>query len=102
MMRSTTQYLLVDSSAGPGDERCPRLVDQDRVDLVDDGVVVPALYTVLEAECHVVPQVVEAELVVGAVGDVRVVRPAPLSRGHLGQNGADVHAQEMVDTSHPL
>src|SRR3712207_6901915 len=44
--------------------------DEDRVDLVDDGVEVPALDQVGLAPGHVVAQVVEAELVVGAVRDV--------------------------------
>ena len=42
-------------------------------DLVDDGVAVPALHHVLEPVLHIVAQIVEAELVVGAVGDVAVV-----------------------------
>ena len=52
------------------DQRRARLVDQDRVDLVDDGVDMAALHHVLEPVLHVVAQIVEAELVVGAVGDV--------------------------------
>ncbi len=78
---------------GPDDdERRSRLVDQDRVDLVDDRVVeelpdrlallvgdflrVRPLDVVLERELHVVAQVVEAELVVLPVGDVaRCRRP---------------------------
>ena len=52
------------------DERRPRLVDEDAVDLVDDREVVSALHHRRELELHVVAQVVEAELVVGAVGDV--------------------------------
>ncbi len=68
----------------PGDDqRGAGLVDQDGVDLVDDGEVVPALHAVLEAHGHVVAQVVEAELVVGAVGDVGVVGGAPLVGRHL-------------------
>ena len=64
------------------DERRPRLVDEDGVHLVDDAVVVAALHLLVEAEHHVVAQVVEAELGVGAVGDVGLVglhagRPAP-------------------------
>ncbi len=71
------------------DERRTRLVDQDRVDLVDDRVVeelvdlfalgvghpigVRAVHVLLERELHVVAQIVEAELVVLPVGDVGVV-----------------------------
>ncbi len=56
---------------GPGDDqRRARLVDQDRVDLVDDGERELALHAVLEPEREVVAQIIEAEFVVRAVGDV--------------------------------
>ena len=57
-----------------------RLVDQDVVHLVHDGVVVAALHQPVQAVDHVIAQVVEAELVVRAVGDVRLVGFAPLDR----------------------
>ena len=57
--------------AGAGnDQRRAGFVDQDRIDFVDDGEVVAALHAVLQVELHVVAQVIEAELVIGAVGDV--------------------------------
>ncbi len=52
------------------DQRGARLVDEDRVHFVDDGVFVAALHHLVAAVFHVVAQVVEAELVIGAVGDV--------------------------------
>ena len=61
------------------DQRRARFVDQDGVDFVDDGEVVAALDAVLQAELHVVAQVVETELVVGAVGDVGAVVVLPLA-----------------------
>ena len=71
--------------AGAGDDqRRAGFVDQDRVHFVDDGVVVAALDAILEAELHVVAQVVEAELVVGAVGDVGVVG-CPCAPGRRGR-----------------
>ena len=64
---------------GAGDDQGrPGLVDEDGVHFVDDGVVEFALDVVLQGELHVVPQVVEAELVVGAVGDVRGIGVAAL------------------------
>jgi len=72
------------------------------VDLVDDRVVVAALNAVVDAQCHVVAQVVEAELVVGAVGDVAGVGLAPFGRGHLGEDRAHLQAQEVVDATHLL
>ena len=55
------------------DERRARFVDQDRIHFVDDGEVMPALHAVLQVELHVVAQVIEAEFVVGAVGDIGAV-----------------------------
>ncbi len=84
------------------DERRARLVDQDGVDLVDDGVVVPALHHVLDVVFHVVAQVVEAELVVGAVGDVGGVGGAPLGRLQPVHDDADGEPEERVDAPHPF
>ena len=84
------------------DQRRAGLVDEDRVDLVDDGEGVPALHALLLRPRHVVAEEVEAELVVRAVGDVRAVGRAALVGRHLGVDGADGHAEEAVDTAHPL
>ena len=62
------------------DERRARFVDEDAVDFVDDREVVPALHVLREVELHVVAQVVEAELVVRAVGDVGAVGDLALLR----------------------
>ena len=52
------------------DERCPGLVDEDRVDLVHYREAERALHLVGGAEGHVVAEVVEPQLVVGAVDDI--------------------------------
>ncbi len=84
------------------DERRPRFVDQDGVDLVHDRELVPALHVVREVELHVVAQVVEAELVVRAVGDVGGVGDLPLGVVEIVLDDADAHAEEPVDAAHPL
>src|SRR6218665_2283895 len=49
------------SSAWPADDqRRARLVDQDGIDLIDDGVVQALLHAVLRFVDHVVAQIVEA------------------------------------------
>ena len=85
------------------DQRRARLVDEDVVDLVDDRERVAALDLVLELDGEVVAQVVEAELRVGAVGDVGGVLGALLG-GHavVGLEDADGHAERVVDRLHPL
>ena len=84
------------------DERGTCFVDQDRVDLIDDGEVVTALHEFFAAPGHVVAQVVEAELIVRAVGDVSLIRDAALGRGHAREDHADRQAEEAVNAAHPL
>ncbi len=84
------------------DQRGTGLVDQDRVDLVDHGEVVAALDELVLRPGHVVAQVVEAELVVRAVGDVGVVLLAALRRRHVRQDAADLQAEELVHPAHQL
>ena len=84
------------------DQRRARLVDQDRVDFVDDGVEVAALDHVLEPVLHVVAQIVEAVFVVGAVGDVAGVGVLALGIVEAVDDHAGGHAEEAVDLAHPL
>ena len=90
--------------AARDDERGAGLVDEDRVDLVDDREVVAALDLVLGRARHVVAQVVEAELVVGPVGDVAGVVGALVRRGRAGagHDEPDREAEPAVDAAHPL
>ena len=72
------------------------------VDLVDDGVGVPALHHVLEPVFHIVAQIVEAELVVGAVGNVAVVGLLALLVVEAVDDDADGQAEESVNLPHPF
>ncbi len=84
------------------DQRRARLVDQDRIDFIDNGEIQAALHALVGRIDHVVAQVVEAEFVVGAVGDVgRVGRLLGLVV-HLRQIDADRQAEETMQTPHPL
>ncbi len=84
------------------DQRRARLVDEDGVHFVDDGEGQLALHAVVEAERQVVAQVVEAEFVVGAVGDVAGIGGALLGRVLLIADHADGELEEPVDGSHPV
>jgi hypothetical protein len=87
------------------DQRGAGLIDEDRVDLIDDGEVVAVfltLHQVVEGVRHVVAQVVEAELVVRAVGDVGIVGVAALRRLLAGEDHVGAQTEEAVDTAHPL
>ena len=84
------------------DQRRAGLVDQDRVDLVDDRVMVAALHHLGALILHVVAQIVEAELVVGGVGDVAGIGRAPLLVGKAVHDDAGGQAEEAVDAAHPF
>ena len=84
------------------DQRCARLVDQDRIDLVDDGVGQPALHFFGQLVDHVVAQVIEAEFVVGAVGNVGAVGFLLERVLHLRQVDAHAEAEETVNAAHPV
>ena len=102
-LRELAEPLVRVPGAGAGDDqRGAGLVDEDRVDLVDDREEVAALDPLLRREGHVVAQVVEAELVVRAVGDVGGVLLAALRRGHPGLDHAGGQAQGAEDTAHQV
>ncbi len=84
------------------DERRPRLVDQDRIHLVDDRVMERPMAHLLEPELHIIAEIVEAELVIGAVGHVAQIRLLALGIIELMDDASDRHAEEPVDLSHPL
>ncbi|CAB4834102.1 unannotated protein [freshwater metagenome] len=90
--------------AAADDQRGAGLVDEDAVHFVDDREVVAALHLVVQCAGHVVAQVIEAELVVRAVGDVGAVVDPLLSRALLeaGNDQTDFQAHPVVDTAHPL
>ena len=62
----------------------------------------PALHAIVQVEREVVAQVVEAEFVVRAVGDVAAIRGALFVRVLLVADDADGESEEAVDGSHPL
>ncbi len=79
------------------------VVDEHRVHLVHNGEMVFPLHQVLRLDGHVVPQVVETELVVRTEGNVGHVGLA--ARGGVGLMVVDaVHRKtvELVHRSHPL
>ena len=83
-------------------QRGASFVDQDGVNLVDDGVVERPLHHLAAVVLHVVAEVVETEFVIRAVGDVGGVGRAPLLVGEVGHDHADSEAEEAVHPPHPL
>ncbi|MNV59988.1 hypothetical protein D3C71_1524380 [compost metagenome] len=83
------------------DQRGTRLVNQDRVHLVNDGEIQMALHALRLVLHHVVAQVVKAVFVVGAVGNVCVVGSLLFMLGQLRQVDAHRQPQEVVEAAHP-
>ena len=87
------------------------LVDEDVVHLVDDGVVQRALrllqmfgeqVVALGRRAHVVAEIIEAELVVRAVGDVAIVGLLTRLGFHVALDRAHGKAQRHVQRAHPF
>ena len=84
------------------DERSSGFIDEDGVDLVDDGEGMSALNHVLLIERHVIAQIVKAHLVVRAVGDIAVIGFAALVVIQPVDDKADTQAEEAVHLAHPF
>src|SRR5580698_6929253 len=83
-------------------ERSTRFVNQDGIDLIDDGEIVSALHAIVQIELHVVAQIVETEFVVSAVGNVGGVGLATLLVVKIVYDDAHTEAQEAIEFAHPL
>jgi len=84
------------------DERRARFVDEDRIHLVDDGETQAALHAILEPEREVVTQIVEAEFVVGAVGDIAGVGGTLFRRGLRVADHAHGQPEKAIHRTHPV
>ena len=84
------------------DERSSRLVYEYRVHLVHDSERVLSLHLVLFVYYHVVTQVIEAELVVRTVGDIREISLSLIVLAHARQHAADSAVQELEHLAHFL
>ena len=84
------------------DQRGARLVDENRVDFVDDGEVEWLLHAVFESEGHVVAQVIEAEFVVRAISDGTAVGGLLFRHRRAGLDHAHAESEKFVDRPHPV
>ena len=98
------KFLLVAVGGGSADnERSPRVVNQDGVDFVDDGVVVAALHELGGFARHVVAQVVKTEFIVGSEGNVgQVGLAARFGVGAVLVDAVDAQSVKLVEGAHPL
>ena len=89
-------------AAAGNDQGGAGFIDQDGVHLVHDGVGVAALHHVGLVGHHVVAQVVKAELIVGAVGDIGIVGGPAGVAVHALYDQANGQPQPAVELAHPL
>ena len=78
------------------------LAAEDGVRLVHDGVIMPALHHLLFVGDHVVAQVIEAEFIVGAVGNVGIVGGAAFLACDAVDDEPHRKTQKFIQLSHPL
>ena len=83
-------------------QRGTGLVDEDGVHFVHDGKIMSPLHQLLLVNGHVIPQIVKAQLVVGAVGNVSSIGCPALIRAHAGNHQAHSQAHIAVDLAHPF
>ena len=84
------------------DEGRAGFVDEDGIHFVDDRIDQRTLGAILESEGEVVAQVIEAEFVVRAVGDVRRIGRTLFCRALAALDHANLKAQEAKDGRHPV
>ncbi len=88
--------------AFPGNnQRGTGLIDQDRVDFVDDGVIEGTLNHVIGRHHHIVTQVIETQFVIGAKGNVAGISGFALGVGQVVDDQAYRQAAEFIYRSHP-
>ena len=85
-------------------QRCSCLVDENRVNFVDNGKIKTALNFVLQSRSHVVAQIIKPELVVSSVCDVARIFDALLGRTRAPTRHDEPHRQTQppVNLTHPL
>ena len=84
------------------DQRRSCFIDQDGVHLIDDGIVQTAQNQLILVDCHVITQIIKAQLVVGHIGDIAAIGLLSLLGAHAIQNNAYRQSHEGIDLSHPL
>ena len=61
-----------------------------------------ALHHLVALMLHIVAKIIEAQLVIGRIGDVAIISVAPLILGQIGHDHAGGKAKIAVDLPHPF
>ena len=73
-------------SLARNNQRCTRLIDQNGIHLIHDGIIQFTLKALTGMGSHIVAQIIKAKFVVGAVGYIRTVSSLLIGMVHLRQN----------------
>ena len=84
------------------DQRRARFVNEDRIDLINNGKIQRPLDTILGAEGHVVSQIIKPELIVGAISNIDAVCFLFFLLALTGINHPRRHAESLVEWGHPF
>ena len=83
-------------------QRRSRFIDKDAVDFVNDREVQFALHELLLVYDHIVPKIIESELVIRGVRDIAIICGAPLVRSEVVDDASDGKPKERIYFPHPL
>ena len=84
------------------DQRCTCLIDQDRVDLIDDTVVQISLYQLFFIDDHVITKVIKSQFVISYISNIASVCCTALFRFHVVQYNTNSQSKELMNFTHPL
>ena len=55
------------------DKRCSCLINKNRVDLIDNGILKASLYQLLFVNYHVISQVIKSQFIIGNIGNITII-----------------------------
>ncbi len=84
------------------DKRGSGLIDEDAVNLIDDGVVEFALNAFLKGIAHIISQVIKPELIIRAVCNIASIGLFPCVIVQVMNYDAHGEAKKFIDGPHPL
>ena len=84
-------------------QRCTCIINQYRVHLIDDGIIMFTLYQVFRADSHIITQVVETKFIVGTECNICHVSTTASFRVRLMLiDAVYTQAMEHIERSHPF
>ena len=84
------------------DERRPRLVDQNRVNLVDNRIMMTPLHILRQLILHIIAQIIETKLVIRTIRNVAKIRRTTLVVVQVRQYLPYRKTQKLVNLTHPI